>query len=574
MTENEIDVLNNEAWELRLYNLQESYSKSLNLVELSESKNYAKGIADSCKTLGYCYWRFSDYSLSLSHSLRALDIYRKLRDKLGEADTLNSVGAVYMFQNDNEKRLEVNLLCKKIRSEVGDLEGVASSEGNIGETYFEMGAYDEASKCFHNVLVDPNASPQGKSWAFHNLGRVANVRENFEEALAYYLKGLELSISVDYSVLTVEAYSHITELYIQLEQHDKAIDSAEKGLEASRRSGMKEGEKIALFHLSKIYEMMGLFEESLRYHKDYHTIDLEISRDKEIERLKTTQLKVAYDKIEEQKDQLVDSIKYAERIQTALLTRDQEHALLTHYFVLYQPKDIVSGDFYWYYEKDDHFYMAVADCTGHGVPGAFLTMLGTTFLNEIIALNEDATPAFILERLRFRIIRALSQSTSDDSTKDGMDISLLRFNVKTKEGEWAGAYNPLWVVRANDKPSFKTSGRLVERKGETHTLYEVKADKFPIGIMENMGEFSNHKVKFLEDDSVYIFSDGFADQFGGIRGKKYRTGKFKDTLLQIENVEIDNRGIALEKELQDWKKDLDQVDDVCVFGIKIFAPEP
>lgn len=569
MSEHEIDQLSLKAWDLRLHNLQESYQSALNILELAESRVYHRGVADSCKTLGYCYWRFSDFSLSLSHSMRALDIYQKLGDKKGEADTLNSVGAVYMFQNDNAKRLEVNLSCQQLRREVGDLEGVASSEGNIGETYFEMGDYANARKCFENCLVDEHASPQGRSWAFHNLGHVNKVEGNQKEALEYFKKGLDLSESVNYNVLIVDSYLSITELYMAQNDYFEAIANAEKSLFVSRKIGAKEGEKKSLYFLSKIYELKGLFEESLRYHKDYHSIDIEISRDTEIERLKTTQLKVAYDKIEDQKNELVDSIRYAERIQTALLTRDQDQELLSKYFVYFKPKDIVSGDFYWYYEKGDYFYMAVADCTGHGVPGAFLTMLGTTFLNEIIALNEDATPAFILDRLRYRIIKALSQSNEETSTKDGMDISLLRFNVKTKEGQWAGAYNPLWVVRNSKEEELQTSANYTTRSLDDYTLYEIKGDKFPVSIMEDMRPFTNQDVKLNPGDSAYLFSDGFADQFGGERGKKYRTGNFKETLLKMQSIDVEDRGKALEQDFINWKGNLEQIDDVCVFGIEI-----
>ncbi|NRA11877.1 MAG: tetratricopeptide repeat protein [Crocinitomicaceae bacterium] len=503
--------------------------------------------------------------------MRALDIYKKLGDKKGEADTLNSVGAVYMFQNDNKKRLEVNLRCQELRKEVGDLEGVASSEGNIGETYFEMGDFVNARKCFEICLSSEHASPQGRSWAYHNLGHVENLEKNREAALDYFKKGLELSQSAKYNVLIVDSYLSITEVYLEDENFEEAILNAEESLEVSRKIGAKEGEKKSLYYLSKIYEKKGQFEESLRYHKDYHTIDLEISRDTEIERLKTTQLKVAYDKIEDQKNELIDSIKYAERIQRALLTRDQGQQLLSKHFVFFQPKDIVSGDFYWYYEKGDYFYMAVADCTGHGVPGAFLTMLGTTFLNEIIALNEDATPAFILDRLRFRIIRALSQKNEDSESKDGMDISLLRFNVKTKSAEWAGAYNPLWVIRKEGAPALETSAEYSTTTNNGYALYEIKGDKFPIGIMENMKPFTNRTLKLNPDDSAYLFSDGFADQFGGERGKKFRTVNFKESLLELESISIEERGNALENKFLDWKGNLEQLDDVCIFGIQILA---
>lgn len=568
MTYEDIDLATKKAWQQRLSDLQYAYSSTIDLLEYSESRGYQKGIADCCKILGYCYWRFSDYSLSLSHSLRGISIYQRLGNKQGEADILNNIGAVYMFQNDHEKRLEVNLQCKEIRKQIGDLEGVASSEGNIGETYLEMGDFTNAYQCFENVLNDENASPQGMAWAYHNIGRIRNLQKEYGEAYFFYKKGLEISEEVDYNVLITDSYLIITQLFIEQEEFNKAINYAESALNVSRKIGAKEGEKKALYYLSKIYERQGEFEKSLKYHKDYHSKDMEISRDTEIERLKTTQLKSAYDKIEEQKNQLVDSIRYAERIQTAVLTRDQNQELLSKYFVLYQPKDIVSGDFYWYYEKNRYFYMCVADCTGHGVPGALLTMLGTTFLNEIVALNENASPAFILDRLRYRLIRALVKKSYEEGSRDGMDVSLIRFDVITKEAEWAGAYNPLWIVRKDGTP-LQTSAETNTIELNGSVLYELKGDKFPVGNMEVLKPFTDHTIQLNYGDLVYFLSDGFADQFGGEHGKKYRSGKLKETILKLQNIDIEEQGDVLLEEFNSWKGNQDQVDDLCLLGIEI-----
>jgi tetratricopeptide (TPR) repeat protein len=213
-----------------------------------------------------------------------------------------------MFQNDNKKRLEVNLKCKKIRQEVGDLEGVSSSEGNIGETYLEMGDFDNAVQCFNNVLNDDYSSVQGLAWAHFNLGRVAKENENWDQSLIRFQKALELSLSASYTVLITDSYLAIVELFVDQKRMDDALNHAEQALEVSRKIGAKEGEKMSLYYLSKIYEIKGEFETSLKYHKDYHTIDRDFSRDTEIERLKTAQLKVAFDKIEEQKNELVYKI--------------------------------------------------------------------------------------------------------------------------------------------------------------------------------------------------------------------------------------------------------------------------
>lgn len=567
MNTQEFDKETEKVWELRLSDIQSAYTKALDLLEQSERQDYKKGIADCCKILGYCFWRFSDYSLSLSHSLRGIDIYQKIGDIDGEANILNNIGAVYMFQNDNEKRLEVNLRCQELRRQIGDLEAISSSEGNIGETYFEMGNYKNAMTCFKNVLADSNSSPQGQSWAYHNIGKIKQVEKNYSLALDFYRKGLELSESISYNVLVWESYLIITELFLEQEDFDSAIQHAEKALEVSIRIGAKEGEKKALYLLSKIYELKGEFQTSLKYHKDFHSKDMEISRDTEIERLKTAQLKAAYDKIEETKNELVDSIRYAERIQNAVLTRDQKQELIADNFVFYQPKDIVSGDFYWYFEREDQFYICVADCTGHGVPGAFLTMLGTTFLNEIVNLHLDVTPAFILDKLRHHLIQALSKK-SEVGTKDGMDISLMRFHTKTKLAEWAGAFNPLWVVRENGN-TLKASGNILSHPFDKHTLFELKGDKIPVANTENLKPFSNHHIQLYSGDRIYMFSDGFSDQFGGDLGKKYRSKKLKETLINMQHLPTEKQGDFLQTEFQNWKRNLEQVDDVCVLGFDI-----
>ena len=568
MTNFDIDRLNSDAWEQRELDLQYSYKNGLELLTLSEARDYDRGIADASKTLGYCFWRFSNFSLSLHHSLKALKIYKSSGDLKSEADTLNNIGAVYMFQNDNVKRLDVNLKCKEIRQQAGDLEGVTSSEGNIGETYFEMGDYSNALLRFESVLVDKNSSIQGLAWAHHNIGRVNKVKCDLSKALTSFKKGLTLSLSVKYNVLVVDSYLAITELFLVQKKFVKAIVNANLALDVSRKIGAKDGEKNALYFLSKIFEIQGHFKESLQYHKAYHVVDMEISSDSEIERLKTTQLKVVFEKVEEQKNELIASIKYAEQIQTAVLTSDQNQKLLKDFTVFYQPKDIVSGDFYWYHEKGDHFYLCVADCTGHGVPGAFLTMLGTTFLNVIIATDETISPAEILDQLRLRIINALSQKNGQ-SNKDGMDISMIRVNTKTNKAEWAGAFNPLLILRNSKGPVLKTNSVFKHLIRDDYQLYEIKADKEPISISEKMSPFTNHKIQLKTGDAIYLFSDGYSDQFGGAFGKKFMSLNFKKLLLKIQNQSMAEQGDVIKSSFQNWKGQIEQVDDVCVLGFKM-----
>jgi serine phosphatase RsbU (regulator of sigma subunit) len=210
---------------------------------------------------------------------------------------------------------------------------------------------------------------------------------------------------------------------------------------------------------------------------------------------------LAYSQIEEKNKHITDSINYAKRIQEAML-KDEDHTSehLPPHFILFLPKDIVSGDFYWATEKEDYLYLAAADCTGHGVPGAFLTLLGTSFLNEITATDKIYSPAEILNLLRNKIVKELS---NNGSNKDGMDISMIRLNLKTKEALWAGAYNSLWIL-----------------KHQSNEITEIAANKQPVGYADNMKDFTDHYIQFKSGDQFYLFTDGYADQFGGPKVKK------------------------------------------------------
>jgi serine phosphatase RsbU (regulator of sigma subunit) len=219
---------------------------------------------------------------------------------------------------------------------------------------------------------------------------------------------------------------------------------------------------------------------------------------------------------------------------------------------MFRPKDIVSGDFYWGVEKKDYWYVAVADCTGHGVPGAFMTMLGISFLNEIISKEEIYTPANMLDILRDKIMNELGHAGKSGMTKDGMDISLLRINLKSGEVLWAGANNPLWILRK-----------------ESEQIEEIKPDKQPVGFVDDPKPFTNHYTHIVKDDSLFIFSDGYPDQFGGEKGKKFKYSNFKDMLVSIRALSLSGQKEYLQNHFDSWKGDQEQVDDVCVIGIRI-----
>ncbi len=267
-----------------------------------------------------------------------------------------------------------------------------------------------------------------------------------------------------------------------------------------------------------------------------------------------TEIKLAQEKIEKQNRDIRKSIQYAKRIQQAALPpKEYIDNLLKENFILYMPRDIVSGDFYWMTKQNDKILFTVADCTGHGVPGAFMSMLGIAFLNEIVGKldYEQLQPNIVLNILREYVIRFLKQEHKQGGSKDGMDMAFCMIDIAAQELHFAGANNPLWLVR----------------NGE---LIEVKGDDMPIGIYYNAAEsFTDHVVKYETGDVIYMFSDGYADQFGGPRRKKFMKKRFRILIKEISDLPMDTQKQILYQTFVDWKGNNRQLDDILVMGVKV-----
>lgn len=289
---------------------------------------------------------------------------------------------------------------------------------------------------------------------------------------------------------------------------------------------------------------------------------------------RTSQLKATLDVVKAQKveieavnSQITDSINYARYIQSAILPQKEFlDTYLKDYFILFHPRDIVSGDFYWATSIEELTIIASVDCTGHGVPGAFMSMLGAALLNEIINKEYITHPGVILRRLRKEIIRSLHQRGETGELKDGMDISLCTIDFVNMKLQFSGANNPIYLIRRKDGEKIDASSFIESGK---HTLYEIKGDRMPISIHESMKEFTIHEIELLKGDMFYLFSDGYADQFGGQYGKKLHYMTFKKLLLEHAGESMEKQKLCLEKTFFEWKGDLNQVDDVLVVGIKV-----
>lgn len=267
---------------------------------------------------------------------------------------------------------------------------------------------------------------------------------------------------------------------------------------------------------------------------------------------RTQELKLQKDLIEEKNREVMDSIHYAQRLQTAILPTSQYiYENLRDSFILFKPKDIVSGDFYWMTDVDGKVYVAAVDCTGHGVPGAMVSIVGANGLNRCVKEFGLRKPGEILDKLRELVIETFNAS-HDGEVKDGMDIALLAIDKVTKKVEFAGANNPLWIAHK-----------------ETKEMQIIKADKQPIGKFDHAVPFGTVELQLSEGDCLYIFTDGYADQFGGLKGKKLKYKPFQEMLLNNMHLPMHEQKILIEDAFVDWMADFEQVDDVCVIGLRL-----
>ncbi|RMG79053.1 MAG: serine/threonine protein phosphatase, partial [Bacteroidetes bacterium] len=254
--------------------------------------------------------------------------------------------------------------------------------------------------------------------------------------------------------------------------------------------------------------------------------------------------------INQKNKNIIDSINYAKRIQKALLpSEDYMRQIIPEVFVLNHPKDIVSGDFYWVEKGIGKAFLSVVDCTGHGVPGAMMSILGINLLSQAVNEKNFDKPSQILNFLNVGV-HLMLHTGADEDISDGMDLALISYDQKNKVIEYSGAFNPLYIIRKKE-------------------LYEYKAERFSVGEKMSSGLFTDQIIQAEEGDMVYLFSDGFADQFGGENGKKYKYHNFKSLLISICQLPVEEQKEALLKEFEKWKGNYPQTDDICIVGFRI-----
>ncbi|MBI3521316.1 MAG: SpoIIE family protein phosphatase [Bacteroidetes bacterium] len=406
---------------------------------------------------------------------------------------------------------------------------------------FADSAYKFASQINYPELV---------SDAAYNLSQVFKQKGNYQMAFNYLAEYQRLNDSIHTNTIR----NKIIKSQYQLEYNKKELElKADQDKKDAIRRAEKKQQQLILFIVSVGLFVIAVFGfiafVNFRKTKKANVI---IENQKLQVELKNEEITHQKELVDEKQKEIIDSINYAKRIQQAVLTgEDVWDKVSKEHFILFKPKDIVSGDFYWAYNTpNNRSVFALADCTGHGVPGGFMSMLGNSFLNEIVIENKLFKADEILNKLRAKIIQALEQKGGTQQ-KDGMDISLCVWNKIDNTLEFAGANNPLWLLRGNE-------------------LHEYKADKMPIGLyLETEVPFSSVTIQLQKGDTIYLSTDGFADQFGGPKGKKFKYKPLIELLIRNSSQSMEAQKTSLEEAFTGWKHTLDQVDDVSVIGIRV-----
>ncbi|OFX32120.1 MAG: hypothetical protein A2X08_13320 [Bacteroidetes bacterium GWA2_32_17] len=563
----------------------EYFKKALATEELIGDKRVISGCYNN---IGIIYYMQSDYPQAIEYYKKSLKTAEEINDKPGMSERYNNLGLVYADKGNNNLAINYYLKSFKIDEKLGDKKGMAIVLGNISLLNNQIKNYKEAIKYAERSLeIAKNiGSLDEQKCAYNYLSSAYDSLENYKKT-SQYLKLFKLLNDSIYNIESGKQIKEMEAIYqtekkqkeIELLNKDKELQNAKISKQETQKIGLiagiilmlvlsvvifvsynqkKKANKLLVFQKHQIEEKneeLNQQNEEISSQRD----EIESQRDLLIEQK---------NKIEEIHSELTSSIHYAKRIQNALLPKPEIiDSILSDYFILYKPRDIVSGDFYWATQTRGHaplLIVAVADCTGHGVPGAFMSMLGISFLNEIVRKQEITQANHVLNELRKEIVNALQQKGQVDEQKDGMDISLLVVNTETNECQWAGANNPLYIIRSNsDLTTFE----------KLSNLEELKGDKMPIAIYLVMNEFTNHNFKVAKGDCLYLFSDGFSDQYGGSNKRKYLSGNFKKLLQNVSNKSMEEQKTILNETIDSWmncgRKTYEQTDDITVLGIKI-----
>ncbi len=496
-----------------------------------------------------------NYIDSAKHYIdQSFNSYNKLGDKRGLAFTNNLYSILFYNKEQYQKSIKYSKKSLNISQQIGDIQLISKSSEQLYQSYKKVGNYKKAVEI------------------------------------------LELFVFAQDSIFNENNEKELTQMALTYEfEKEKQKRELEYQEELKRQKIVRNFSLLVLFLvLIALVAVFFAFRTKKRKNEELQQKNAEIMQQKE-------EIETQRDEIEAQKEQIEDqskeiekqrdlainrgneleqinqdiqaSIHYALRIQKAILPSVEPlNKFFSDYFIFYKPRDIVSGDFYWLSEKNQKIIVVAADCTGHGVPGAFMSMLGVSFLNQIVTESKDISSEQILNKLREMIIIALKQDSENfEGSRDGMDLSLIIFDKKNNQLQYSGAYNPIYIISDNKPGNIENSKyRRLKKQNQNRKLYEIKANRMPIGVFIAKPEnFTKNTLKLSKDDQIYMFSDGYPDLYSRNQRKKFTTKRFKELLIDSSSLSLSEQNIVLEQNYKEWVNGEKQIDDIIVFGVKI-----
>ena len=541
-----------------------------------EQLNNTFGVAACHLTLGNIYYQQGDTDGALRSYKRAF-VMNRLSNKNPdfEGATLGNIGAIYVLKEDYFLALHYIRMANDNFQRNGMTTRFGSSFNNMGACFRNLKQYDSAVYYGRKGL---NASlkadrPEGVCNSLLSLGTTEELLGNIDSAMLYFNRGLEISTRIGARDLQANFYDGLSSIYKKKKNFEKALYYKERFIALDDSiHGVESTAKIE--KLQKSYEIDKKNKEMMRMHEAQVHADETYKRNLIFfisggvlligiiaiiiilllnKQKHNSLLEKKNDEISQQKEEITASITYARRIQQSVMPDERILQKSGYdYFILNKPRDIVSGDFFWLAEKNGKIYIAVADCTGHGVPGALVSVIGVNLLNKIIEQPGTPSPCEILELLHVMMIQTLNKDADARDTTDGMDIALLSIDAESGKGHYAGAGRPLYHF----------DGRM---------LHVVKGNRYSVAAEKSSTDnpFTEIEIPLVRGTTFYMSSDGYADQFGQATGKKYLSKNFSELLLKVSSLPIKEQANRIDEEFLKWKGNLEQVDDVLVLGIKI-----
>lgn len=575
-----------------IYRIQGDYKKAIDhltkSLKISEEIDNNYSLMGALASIGNIYADQKDYDKALNYFTRSLKVSEEIGNKHGITNALNNIGTIYNYQGDKDKAISYYIQCLKIREEMGDKNGIASALSNIGGIYFDKGENTKALDYFNQSLQlkEEIGDKQGKSNSLTNIGLIYYKQGNYNVALEYAQKALIITQEVGDAYEKHLAAKSLWEIYKKLGKNKEAMEMFELYISTRDTLQSEENQRAVIQQEYQYNYEKQFIEDSLAFiqEQEVKQVEHQAELDKEAQqryilygglgfllllggfafrgyqRKKKDNAVITEQKqiVEEAHKEIKDSINYAERIQRSFLASKELLDVSlgkpasggAGYFVFFQPKDVVSGDFYWASVlPNENFALCCADSTGHGVPGAIMSILNISSLEK--SIETEIEPHRILNKTREIIIERLKKDGSSEGGKDGMDCSLLILNQERTKITYAAANNPVWIIR--DKK-----------------LIELKPDKMPVGKHDkDQLSFTQHEFDLQKGDLIYSLTDGMPDQFGGPKAKKYKYVQLKEFLVSISDCSMEEQHQKLKTEFENWKGNLEQVDDVCIIGVKI-----